>query len=275
VLWQPPRDGKLPSSNIRALLVARDSTLWVSTTKGLASLKDGKLTNYADVAGHIVIPLLQDREGTIWFGVYEPGRLCAVRHGNVECYGAGSFGRAVLSLYEDRQGNLWVSAETGVWRWTPGPPQQYSSSPPSVETNAFVEGDDGALLLATSDGLKQLVGDEMRSYTPPDVAAQFRPNRLLRTRDGSLWIGTHEGLWHVHRGRTDQFGAVDGLSGSFISQVFQDREGTVWIATLDGLDRFREVAIPTISLSKASRALMCSPSRRPATEVFGSARHKA
>src|SRR5271169_6226242 len=42
----------------------------------------------------------------------------------------------------------------------------------------------------------------------------------------------------------------DGLSGGFISRLFEDREGNIWVATPDGLDRFRDVAVPTISVKQ-------------------------
>jgi ligand-binding sensor domain-containing protein len=37
VPWQPPQGQNLGSSDIRALLTARDGTLWIGTAKGLAS----------------------------------------------------------------------------------------------------------------------------------------------------------------------------------------------------------------------------------------------
>src|SRR5271165_4974662 len=55
-----------------------------------------------------------------------PGRLCAVRANKTQCYGAGSFGWSVPGLYEDHKGDLWASAETGLWRWMPGPPVHYT-----------------------------------------------------------------------------------------------------------------------------------------------------
>src|SRR5215471_11560275 len=44
VPWQPPLDQHLPSNEIVRLRVTRDGTLWIGTVKGLASWKDGKLT---------------------------------------------------------------------------------------------------------------------------------------------------------------------------------------------------------------------------------------
>ena len=98
-----------------------------------------------------------------------------------------------------------------------------------------------------SEGLTQLAGGKIRSYSLPGIAQQFRPTRLFRSSDGSLWVGTAEGLLHMHHGQTDKFSATDGLSGNFIRKIFEDREGDVWVSTEDGLDRFREFAVPTIS----------------------------
>ena len=65
VQWHPP-GSQLPSNWIFSLLVARDGTLWIGTEKGLVSWKDGKLSQYAELAGRYIFKLLEDREGAIW-----------------------------------------------------------------------------------------------------------------------------------------------------------------------------------------------------------------
>jgi len=245
VPWELVSGQRLPSNQIRALLAARDGALYIGTDKGLARWKDGKLTNYPEVAGSIIGSFLEDREGTVWFGAFTPGRLCSFRGGKIECYGAGSFGIGIIALYEDNRGNLWVSAN-GLWRWKPGAPEHYAFPSGVVEANSLVERED-VLLLATNQGIKQLAGGKIQSYALPGRNGQFRPDFFLRSRDGSLWIGTLQGLFHFHEGKTDVFAASDGLSGDFVSGLFEDREGNVWAGTTDGLDRFREYAITRIS----------------------------
>src|SRR5215468_7829246 len=112
--WRPPAGEQLPSNYIRGLLVSRDGALWIATQKGLASWKDGKLTNYPEVAGQVTRSLLEDRDGTIWVGSDSTGTLCAIQRGEVQCYGRESFGRFVGALYEDPKGNLWVGSENGI-----------------------------------------------------------------------------------------------------------------------------------------------------------------
>ncbi len=245
VPWQPSGE-QLPGSAIRSLLVAREGTLWIGTMKGLASWKDGRLTQYPEVAGQIVASLLQDHEGTVWFGAYAPGRLCAIQGDRVQCYGAGTFGVAAFRLYEDTEGNLWVSTSTGLWRWKAGRAVNIRL-PGDILPDSVIEDTNGSLLMATAKGLERLAGGKIQSYALPGVTAHFRPRLFLRGSDGSLWIGSDEGLLRLHQGKTDLFGAADGLSGDTVTNIFEDREGNLWVATASGLDRFREYSIPTIS----------------------------
>jgi PAS domain S-box-containing protein len=253
VPWQPPAGGRLPSSMIWSLLVTRDGTLWIGTIKGLASWKDGKLTLYAELAGQAIARLLQDREGTVWAAgwTFPIGRLCAIQRG-VKCYGEdGSLGQGVLSLYEDSRGNLWAGGRTGLWRWKPGVPKLYPVPNQIDGVQDIIEGDDGALLVTVESGITRFVDEKAELYPLAGVGRKFKPGRLLRDRNGGLWIGTRDrSLLHVHKGKTDVFTPSDGLSGDRVASLFEDREGDIWVATIDGLDRFREFAVPTISVKQ-------------------------
>jgi len=262
VPWEPPPGEHLPSNEIRGLLAARDGTLWIGTAKGLVSWKDGKLTHYPELDGYDVFALLEDHEGTLWTGgaVWEstgPGKLCAIKPGNTQCDGKdGTFGYGVTALYENSRGNLWLGAGTGLWRWKPGPPKHYAM--PELTTgllpylhNSLTEGEHGELLIARPHGVKQLVDEKLEPYPFPGGAPQINGGKLLRDRHGSLWIGTIDtGLLHVHQGRMDAFVESDGLSGNSVQSLFEDREGNIWVGTTSGFDRFREYAIPTISVKQ-------------------------
>jgi signal transduction histidine kinase/ligand-binding sensor domain-containing protein len=264
VLWDQTAGEPLPSRYIRNLLTAHDGRLWIGTYKGLASWKDGKLTVYRELAGQTVDALLEDREGTVWAGGYAGsiGRLCAIQSGSPQCYGDdGRLGLWVASLYEDSRGNLWVGAQTGLWRWKPGPPKLYPTPYAVIGTSSqTLNESDGALLIATQDGIRKLVDGKAEAYPLPGTGPRFQAARLLWDRNGGLWIGTPDrGLLHVHQGRTDGFTHSDGLSGDYINKLFEDREGNIWVATLNGLDRFRDFAVPTISVKEGlSNAIVWS-----------------
>src|SRR5271166_3562081 len=233
VPWQSSAGQHLPDNSINSLLVTRDGTLWIGTFSGLVTLSGGKLTGRPELGAEFVASLFEDREGTVWASLLGTpnGRLCALRSGDVQCYGEdGAFGRAAWALYEDSLGTLWAGAESGLWRMKPGPPRRYATS---TELIGLSKADNGRLLIGMHGaGLLQLVGDKVERYRIrgaiyPNKLLQDRDvdsNKLLRDRDGSLWIGTVErGLVHVHHGRTDVFSRSDGLSGDVVLSVFEDR----------------------------------------------------
>lgn len=263
VPWQPPPGQQLPSTHIFSLLAARDGTLWIGTYKGLASWKNGKLTQYAELDGRAIFKLLEDHEGTVWAagGAVTTGRLCAIRNGNAQCYGEdGSLGRAAFSLYEDSKGKLWVGVKEGLWRWSPGPPQFYPLPGEPNGIQGLGEDADGTLLVGWNGGIQRFVDGKTEAYLLAGTAGQLRAKRIFRDRDGGLWIGTQDsGLVHVHQGRTDFFAASGGLSGDGVSTLFEDREGNIWVATINGLDRFRDFAVATLSVNEGlSNALVGS-----------------
>jgi ligand-binding sensor domain-containing protein len=254
VAWEPPAGQQLLSSDIRSLQAARDGRLWIGTFRGLASWKDGKLSHYPELDGQVIEALLEDREGTIWVAGWAPsvGRLCRIQDSNIQCYGEdGRFGSGVTPLYEDRGGNLWAGATNGLWRWKPGPPTLHPMPDPAQRIYALAESDDGGILIAKHSGVTKLLNGKTEAYPLPAVL-QFQPHRLLRDRSGALWIGAlvDSGLLHVHDGKADPFTTANGLSGASVTAIFEDREGSIWVATVDGLDRFREFAIPTISVQQ-------------------------
>src|SRR5271166_270261 len=256
VPWQPPGQ-QLPDALITSLLVARDGTLWIGTFKGLATWKDGKLKTYPELSGQAITALVQDHEGTIWFGSSKlegllVAQLCSSRGDHLECQGGeGRFGPMILSLYEDSKLNLWVGVAKGLWKWKPGVPE-FVAAPQSVNgITGFAEDDEGAILLGNSTTILRLVDGRFQPYQSTGSSRALAPQRLLRDRDGRLWVGTYGfGLAHIYRERVDAFSEADGLSGGFVTKVFEDREGNIWVGTMNGLDRFREYAVPNVSVKQ-------------------------
>jgi PAS domain S-box-containing protein len=253
VLWQPPPDQQLPSTTITTLVAARDGSLWIGTWSGLVSWKNGKLMQYTELAGLHIFALVEDDEGSIWAGTSGPpdGKLCEIRNGGVRCHPEMvGVARGVFGLHKDGKGNLWVELETGVWRWRPGPPQFYTV--PRLlngRREGMADGEDGALLIATTGAVMRLAGGKAEAvYRFPTARRGFRRLEMLRDRDGGLWVcPAGRGIVHIHEGRTDVFSESDGLSGDDVYDLFQDREGNIWVATINGLDRFHELPVVTYS----------------------------
>ena len=111
IRWEPPPGQHLPSNLISSLLAARDGTLWIGTSNGLASWKDGKLTHFEALAGFYTFAILEDRDAVVWVsGIGTPtGRLCAIQANSIHCYGQdGNLGMSS----QDRNVPLLTKIET-------------------------------------------------------------------------------------------------------------------------------------------------------------------
>jgi len=250
VPWTPPGAEELSAAAIYGLLGTRDGALWIGTTHGLMSWNGAKLTKYPELNPYRVSALLEDREGTVWAGGWAVpnGALCEIRSGAARCYGQdGTLRQGVLSIYEDTTGHLWTATSSGLWRWKSGVAEQSFSMTQNVPFTmaGLSEAAEGQVVVSGRTGL---VNTKAESYPIPGRAKPFVPERLLRDRNGALWIGTTDsGLLHVHGAKTDVFSRSDGLSAQQIVSLFEDREGDIWVSTIAGLERFRELAIPSMS----------------------------
>ena len=249
--WKP--EGQhLPPGSIRSLLVTRDGTLWIGAD-GLASFRNGKATEYPDLAQFYIFSLLEDHEGNVWVGAggLPFGRLCRIHDGIVQCYGAdGKFGRIVRGLFEDSAGNLWAGVLDGVWKWNPGHPRYFHLAGLPNGIDGVIEDRDGALIIGGGEKLYRFLNGKAEAFPLPGNLTGFSIKQILRDRDGALWIATRNGILHVHEGRTDALSAGDSLSGDDVLSIFEDQEGNVWTSTVEGLDRFHDLAISRLTVKQ-------------------------
>ena len=231
VPWRPP-NGQLPSNDIPTLLVTRDGTFWIGTTKGLASWKDGKLTAYSELNGSRIFALLEDRNGAVWAATRE-ARIFAENAGPIDT---------------DAEGNFWVSFDKDSRKWKSGRPQSFEVWDSVHLQPALAELEQFAFPTANDKQLTKSVAAQLESGASTVLSQHLNPPQILRDRDGGLWVAIPDrGLVHIHQGKTDVFSEADGLSGDTVTGLLEDREGDVWAVTSNGIDRFREYAVPNFS----------------------------
>ena len=253
--WQQHLYDDFLSRHVYGLLVARDGTLWIGTDKGAASWHDGKLTRYPALDKQNINGFLEDREGTIWSAgqeIFSNPNICAIRKGDVHCYGKdGSLARGgwIASLYEDRKGIVWGIARYGMWKWRPENPQFYPIQFGIDPLMGVAEDDAGNLLIGSDGGIHRFHEGKIQAFPSPANVQPFTAKTMLFDKDGSLWIAAqHAGLVHIHQGRADVFRQTDGLSSDEVGALYEDREGNIWVATDEGLDRFRTLAVATLTV---------------------------
>lgn len=256
--WTPPPGQHLPGGLMR-LFGARDGTLWIGTSGGLASWKNGQLTQYPKLSGFFVNTVIEDRNGTVWAGGWghpeAKARLCAIRSGQTTCFGDdGSLGTAAISLKADTEGSVWAVTETGLWSLSSGLPVRYVAG----ATASSPRSEDRPVLICFNGKVQQIADGRIKDYPIPGAPSRFTAQSLIRDRQGALWIATPRGLLYTYQGTTRLITHSDGLSSDGILDILEDREGTIWICTSEGLDSFRTLPFDSLTMTHAQFSVLAA-----------------
>lgn len=101
----------------RAILEARDGTLWAGFRDGLARIENGAVTmpvRRADLWGAIDA-LHEDAAGTLWIGT-EQGRLFRYQAGRLTRVPTRGAISRIVQILEDGQDRLWIGSDNGIFR---------------------------------------------------------------------------------------------------------------------------------------------------------------
>jgi ligand-binding sensor domain-containing protein/two-component sensor histidine kinase len=219
----------LPDDNIRSLLMARDKTLWIGTSHGLASLapteaavKAASIRTYTQADGlgsNVIGALLEDPDGSLWIGTLNG--LGHLTQGRIRNYSAkdGLTSSIVTALARD-QGRLWIGTRGGGLFildhgaiLVVGSAADYASGRLPSTIYAIVEDDSAHLWLSSSTGIYRIASTDLQAMIGgqrkaadmrvdhfdvsdglrlQDCASGGHPEAALGT-DGLLWFATQKG----------------------------------------------------------------------------------
>ncbi len=209
----------LPGPQVRALLTARDGTLWVGSQAGLLQY---------DPATQRMLPLP-----------------------------SGAPTSMVIVLHEDASGNLWVGTSSGLYWRRHGEAQfvklDATGGYPADATFTFLDDGPDALLLGTDAGLVRYTRGTWTRMGREHGLPFHSVLALLRDAGGNLWLGADGGVLRIARrtandffaGRTSRiefqrFGRDEGMpsqqvNGSSGPNALRRANGELWFATARGI----------------------------------------
>lgn len=235
------------------LKLARNGKLWVPTDDaGLLSVQDGEWRNESPKQFGSSRAILEDAEGSLWFGTTGLRRLLG--RGLFHAYGKdqGSSGIVPWVIFRDRQERLWVGTSQGLARQVG---EQFASVPgtEAYTIRSMVEAPDGTFYMAGVPASDILHFDPETQTIEIHRLAHDNPAkriyRLLLDERGVLWAGT-EGAGvlsasiHAQRLQFSRVGLPNGATTEGVSDLHQDGSGRLWLAGQHGLamreaDRWR------------------------------------
>src|SRR5215470_16311677 len=211
--------------------ILRDSRgfLWFCTDEGLSRFDGYRFTSYTKAHGlphNIVNDLMETRDGVYW--VATDGGVCRFNPTGEP---------APLDASRDHKASI-RNPMFDVYR--------LSERENANRINRLLEDRDGAIWLATNDGLfrmkhagKNVSFEEVEIGLSRETKDDPHISALAFDRQGGLWAGAIRGLFHRRPdGRVEHFTRQSGLPADFVQTLFADHDGRLWAGTrMDGFCR--------------------------------------
>ena len=242
------RDWNLPAQMIRYLLVDRQGTLWVATTKMIAYLKRGSRSfDFGGSVGTGVTRLDQAKDGRVWFA--DDGRsevsTVQIMGGKILHERPAVVGDGLRELYFDRDGALWITRmDSGIIRISHPERlrnRQYDLRADEVDSFGPKEGFTGGFaygLLEDREGnvwvgcSKGLVRFRHNDVVPVNLPQRYQNLTLLSGDHGDIWLGTSDKRPFLHvQGKT----LVPKTVGGQVASVLRAPDGAVFWGCRSGL----------------------------------------
>jgi ligand-binding sensor domain-containing protein len=227
------------TSDVVALLVARDGTLWVGVY-GSGLLKSVPGGGFVAVGGRelsSLAALAEDASGVLYAGTSDRG-IYRVAGDGVEPFSVPGFDPAssVTALRVDRMGRVWAGTSRGLFRLDPSHARLFGQAEglPSPQVLSLEEDSAGRLWVGTSLGLGRVEGESVTGFEGRVPVGRSPVYSLREDRGGTLWVGSEEGLVRWQDGGAFRLLQRDALTDTSIRALMDDRDGSLWIGTFNG-----------------------------------------
>ncbi|MGC4048975.1 MAG: ATP-binding protein [Paludibaculum sp.] len=255
--FESPQQSIPLNGDFATLAAGHDGELFVPTDDGVWELANGHWRVTGQNRGLLASAtsaVLQDREGSLWVGLWGTGLARWVGRNAWEGWtrAEGLSGEHVWKMVRDREGRLWVATDNGLnqmevdgrtgktnWRlWTE------ANGLAGNKTRALVLGPDGGIWAGSSPGGITRVDPktgQVRTYALPHIPGSDRIWSLAFDRAGTLWAATRAGLFFARplngQVQFEKQELPEGDAGETVSAVLEDRQGRFWAAGVRGLAR--------------------------------------
>ena len=243
---------QIGEDRVWALCEDPGGTLWIGTSKGITTLRDGRFGRREvrpQLASDVVKTLDCGSGGEIWIGTNSG--FGVLRNGKLQS--AGLEKDQIRMIHPDKAGGHWIAANSGLhYLDANGRLTGHSGRdglPADIACSVNQRGD-GTLWVGTRRGVyrregNRFVDETARSGLMPGPVCVIRGDR-----DGNLWFGSYGGgLARLANGSFANLTHAVGLPSDMVSSFLEDREGSLWIGTEGGgLNRLRDVTFTTYTM---------------------------
>ncbi|QJW90176.1 histidine kinase [Spirosoma taeanense] len=235
---------------------------------GNSTVQFERLTTEQGLSNYVVVPIMQDRKGYLWFGTatgldkYDGYRFTNYKFDPRDTTSLTK--NQVYTLLEDRDGLIWVGTSEGTCRFNPRTEKfiRLVKSPANPHAFSFIQsiGEDKEGNLWVGGGFTgelrqvdrktgQFSATNYANLLGGDPSGNQALYLTLRDKSGTFWVGSPTGLHRLNlapagAGKPSRVSFThyrhnpdnpNSLSQNFVTGLYEDRQGLLWVVTSEGV----------------------------------------
>jgi len=248
------KEGLIPGVAL-TVAASHKGGLWISTSNGASYFDSKTFRNYSDdslLPNHYVLRVFEARNGDVYLvdgdkniNVLAGGRL-AIRYANnswPEAFAedaAGVIGGIGPNLVRFHDGKI--------------QPFTFLGQTPHLDwVNNLCVAKDGALWVATNNGLFRIEDGKFQHWSAADGLSADRIHYVLEDVDGSIWAGLPTGMVRIKDHRIKNITEEDGLPDDRIYAIVPGDRGFFWVTSGNGIFRVSRENLNAFADGKSAR----------------------
>ncbi len=190
-----------------------------------------------------VTALLLDRDSSLWVGTLKNG-IYRIQGNKIDHFRGsdGLSGDSVAKLFQDLEGNIWVTTSRGIDKFHDLRVASFSTRQglSSDQVNSVLASRDGTVWLGNYN-LDALRPDKVTSIQPQNGLPGRALTSLLEDQAGRLWIGIDKELSVFEQGMFRKIHSRDGGPLGAVRAMTEDVDGSIWVAASNPDDARRRL----------------------------------
>ena len=252
-------------------LLDREGNIWVSGTNGVTKFDGTNFQNFStkyQLKYNQVSPILEDRNGNIWFGTLGGGvslfdnrsflNIKTEEQPNSFPPFFEQYPDNLITDFKDKAKNLWFITKDGVKRYdgkrfhdftiADGLPNDVRKIKEDRNGDLwFLSAGNGVSKYTPSPALQD--GKRFQHFTTKDGLASNKGSDFLEDRGGNLWFWSGEGASRYDGQRFQTFTTAEGLPSNHVRSILENKVGNLWFATDAGLSRYDGTLFQTFTIA--------------------------
>jgi signal transduction histidine kinase/streptogramin lyase len=192
-----------------------------------------------------VTALLLDRDSSLWVGTLNQG-IYRIQGNKVDHFRSldGLSGDAVNGLFQDRESNIWIATSRGIDKFRDLRVASFSTRQglSTDQVNSVLASRDGTVWIGNYS-LDVLRSGRITSIQPRNGLPGREMTSLLEDRAGRLWVGVDSELSVYEQGKFTKIHTRDGSPLGIVRAMTEDVDGSIWVATRSNENRNRVLRI--------------------------------